>query len=225
MRGTTAREEIEVVVKRRHVTGEATRTALMEAAEQLFGDRGVEGVTMREIQDLAGQSNASVIAYHFGSKTGLVQALIRWRNDELERRRGELLDEARSEERERDPRTIVWLVVRPLAESIAAGEMFVPFLARLSENPRATKEYWPDGLSDWTADVMEKLVDSATPEMPERLRRGRTFQLYNSALNLLGEHARAGHPISELQLHNYVDAWVGLLTSPVSDDTRGLLDD
>jgi AcrR family transcriptional regulator len=211
------------MAKRRHVTGEATRTALMVAAERLFAERGVEGVTMREIQERAGQSNASVIAYHFGSKTGLVQALIRWRHTELDRRRSELLDHAREADREHDPRSVVWLVVRPLAESIAAGEMFVPFLARLSENPRATLDYWPADIDDGSTDLMEKLVGGAIADMPDRLRRGRAFQLYNSVLNLLGEQARAAHPISEVQLHNYVDAWVGMLTAPASEDTRALL--
>ena len=211
--------------RRRHTAGEATRALLMETAERLFAERGVDGVTLREIQEGSGQSNSSVIAYHFGSKTGLVQALITWRNSTLDQRREELLTELRERGVDTDPRSVVWVLVRPLAESIAAGEMFVPFLARLSENPRANTEYWPPDLTDWTAEVMESLVGEALDHVPARLRRGRTFQLYNSVLNLLGEQARARHRISEAQLHNYVDAWVGLLTAPVSQETRTLLDD
>ncbi|CAN5702587.1 TetR family transcriptional regulator [soil metagenome] len=210
--------------RRRHVAGEATRTLLMETAERLFAERGIEGVTLREIQEGAGQSNSSVITYHFGSKTGLVHALITWRNAALDDRRAEILTDLRERCLDRDPRSVVWLLVRPLADSIAAGEMFVPFLARLSENPRANTEYWPPELTDWAADAMEGLVGEALADVPDRLRRGRTFQLYNSVLNLLGEQARARHRISEAQLHNYVDAWVGLITAPVSEETRSLLD-
>ncbi|CAN5354519.1 TetR family transcriptional regulator [soil metagenome] len=211
-------------VRRRHVAGETTRALLMATGERLFADRGVEGVTVREIQESAGQSNASVVAYHFGSKTGLVHALIEWRNAGLDDRRAALLAEAQESGRDGDPRTVVWMLVRPLVESIRDGEMYVPFLARLSENPRANTEYWPTDLSDWTQESMQDLVGGALGDMPERLRRGRTVQLYNSVLNLLGEQARAGHRISEAQLHNYVDAWVGLLTAPVSHETRALLD-
>jgi AcrR family transcriptional regulator len=210
-------------VRRRHAVGETTRTLLMETAERLFAERGVEGVTIREIQDSAGQSNASVVAYHFGSKTGLVHALITWRNGRLDERRTALLEELHLGDHDADPRAVVWLLVRPLVDSIRDGEMFAPFLARLSENPRANTEYWPPGLSDWTQESMQDLVGSALGDMPARLRRGRTVQLYNSVLNLLGEQARAGHRISEAQLHNYVDAWVGLLSAPVSDETRALL--
>lgn len=195
----------------------------METAERLFAERGIEAVTVREVQEGAGQSNASVVAYHFGSRTGLVRALIQWRNSGLDRRRAELFEELRAEGDDGDPRAVVWLLVRPLVESIRAGEMFVPFLARLAENPRANTDYWPPDLTDWTQESMQGLVGTALGEMPERLRRGRTVQLYNSVLSLFGEQARAGHAVSEAQLHNYVDAWVGMLTAPVSDETRALL--
>ncbi|MBB4133872.1 TetR/AcrR family transcriptional regulator [Gordonia humi] len=206
------------------MTGEATRIALMEAAERLFAERGVEGATLREIRESAGQSNTSVISYHFGSKLGLIQALIRWRSDDLVRRRTELLNDARHTGTEHDPRTAVRLVVDPLVESIASGSMFTPFLARLSENPRATKNYWPPDVYDWTADLMELIVDAAAGDIPDRIQRGRTFQMYNSVLNLLSEHARSGHPISEVQLSNSIDGWVHMLTAPMSAQTHRLLD-
>ncbi|ROO87906.1 TetR family transcriptional regulator [Actinocorallia herbida] len=209
--------------RRRHVTGESTRALLMETAERLFAAKGVEAVTIKEIQQEAGQSNASVTVYHFGSKTGLVRALIQWRSGRLDKRRDTLLEQTRAEGHV-DPRAVVWLLVRPLVESIRDGEMFVPFLARLSEDPRANTEYWPTDVADWTQEEMQDLVGGALGDMPERLRRGRTVQLYNSVLNLLGEQARSGHRISELQLHNYVDAWVGMITAPVSAETQALLE-
>jgi hypothetical protein len=104
--------------------------------------------------------------------------------------------------------------------------MFASFLARLSEDPQARTLYWPDHIDDiWSSDQMERLVVSALQDLPERIRRGRTYQLYNSVLNLLGDRARTGSSISEAQLHNYVDGWVGMLTAPVSYETRALLED
>ncbi len=130
----------------------------------------------------------------------------------------------RDEGKEADPRAVVWLLVRPLANSIAAGEMFVPFLARLSEDPRARVDYWPDHLEDeWTQERLEELVDAALQDLPERIRRGRTFQLYIGLISVLAAAARSGHGLSEAQLHNYVDTWVGMLTAPVSYETRALM--
>ncbi|WP_109526658.1 MULTISPECIES: TetR/AcrR family transcriptional regulator [Nocardia] len=221
---TDAPRTVERANTRKHATGETTRVALLEAAEQLFATRGPDAVTSREIQLAAGQSNSSVIGYHFGSRDGLIRALIEYRLADLDADRQAVLHQMRADGTEADPRAVVWLIVRPLANSIGAGQMFVPFLARLSENPEARTEYWPQHLDDpWSSDRMEELVEAALQDLPERVRRGRTFQLYNSVLNLLGSSARTTHRISEAQLHNYVDGWVGMLTAPISYETRGLL--
>ena len=82
------------------------------------------------------QSNTSVIRYHFGSRDGLIRALISYRQASLGADRQEMLASMREQGKEADPRAVVWLLARPLANSIAAGEMFAPFLARVSE--RAT---------------------------------------------------------------------------------------
>lgn len=52
---------------------EVTRIALVEAALRLFGEKGYNAVSTREIADLAA-ANIGSIAYHFGSKPGLRRA-------------------------------------------------------------------------------------------------------------------------------------------------------
>ncbi|BBZ70714.1 TetR family transcriptional regulator [Mycobacterium paraseoulense] len=211
--------------RRRNASGESTRVMLMEVAERLFATRGIEAVTLREIQEAAGQANTSVIRYHFGSRDGLIRALITHRQSRLGALRQKMLAQMRAERKEADPRAVVWLIVRPMADSIQAGEMFAPFLARLAEDPRAKTDLWPDHVDDdWTQDKLEELVEAALQDIPHRVRRGRTFQLYISVINVLAEAARSGR-LGDAQLHNYVDGWVGLLTAPVSYETRGLLSD
>ena len=53
-----------------------------EAAEQLkavalklFAERGVDGVTVRQIAEAAGQKNHAAVTYHFGTKDALVRQL------------------------------------------------------------------------------------------------------------------------------------------------------
>ncbi|PLX38974.1 MAG: DUF1956 domain-containing protein [Hyphomicrobiales bacterium] len=53
----------------------ATRLALLEAALTLFGSKGYDATTTREIAAAAGANIAS-IAYHFGGKEGLRQACV-----------------------------------------------------------------------------------------------------------------------------------------------------
>ena len=209
--------------RRRHSAGEATRELLMVTAERLFAMNGVEGVTLREIQAAAGQSNASVITYHFGSQAGLVRALLEFRYRKVNARRAELLRDARDRGVTDDPREAVWIIVRPLIESINAGEMFVPFLARVSANTRTFADYLPPEMSEGAVNVLRDTVPGLLSGLPERARLGREVQLYNSVLNLLAELARGHQPISDAQLSNYVDGWVGMLTAPMSPATAELM--
>jgi len=209
--------------RRHHAAGEATRELLMVAAERLFALNGVEGVTLREIQVAAGQANSSVITYHFGSQAGLVRALLEFRYRTINARRAELLREAQDRGVLGDPREAVWIIVRPLIESIDAGEMFVPFLARVSANTRTFTEYLPPQTLDSTVGVLRDAVPALLYGLPERARLGREVQLYNSVLNLLAELARGHQRISDAQLNNYVDGWVGMLTAPMSSATAALM--
>lgn len=80
--------------KRQDLRGEATRAALIEAAESLFAESGVEGVSTRQIGAAIGSSNTNVVAYHFGSKEALIREVYRHRLPDIDRRRRELLNEA-----------------------------------------------------------------------------------------------------------------------------------
>ncbi|MFJ9854418.1 TetR/AcrR family transcriptional regulator [Streptomyces sp. NPDC101150] len=54
----------------------ATRQRLLRAAEELFAERGVAGALTRQITERAGQSNSSALHYHFGSREGLLSAIL-----------------------------------------------------------------------------------------------------------------------------------------------------
>src|SRR5262245_66330191 len=81
-----------------------TRRQLILAAERLFAERGLAGVSLREINVAAGQRNTSAAHYHFGSKEALVEAIFDFRRNEISRRRDELLDKTQREGRARDMR-------------------------------------------------------------------------------------------------------------------------
>lgn len=43
---------------------------------KLFAERGIDGVTVRQIAEAAGQKNHAALTYHFGSKEALIRELI-----------------------------------------------------------------------------------------------------------------------------------------------------
>ncbi len=57
------------------VTAEQTRGRILTAATQLFAERGFDGVRMRDLSAEAG-ANVATIAYHFGDKRGIYEAVV-----------------------------------------------------------------------------------------------------------------------------------------------------
>ena len=75
---------------------DATRGSAAEQIKQvalrLFAEKGVDGVTVREIAAAAGQKNHGAVSYYFGSKEALVRALVMDGAMALERERNAALD-------------------------------------------------------------------------------------------------------------------------------------
>jgi len=62
-------------------------------ALKLFAERGIDGVTVRQIADAAGQKNHAALTYYFGSKDLLVRTLIVDGARAIDERRNAWLDE------------------------------------------------------------------------------------------------------------------------------------
>ena len=90
---------------------------IMRAAEKLFGQKGFEGTSVREICLLAGQSNNSAVTMHFGSKEGLIRAIRAKRLPEIDARRTVLFNRLNDDER-RNPRSLIECLVYPWLEDV-----------------------------------------------------------------------------------------------------------
>lgn len=70
---------------------------IKQVAMRLFAEKGVDGVSVREIAAEAGQKNHGAVGYHFGSKEALVRELVMDGAIELERLRNDALDQLEAE--------------------------------------------------------------------------------------------------------------------------------
>jgi len=68
-----------------------TREALLDAAEALFSEHGIQASSLRMITHQAG-ANLAAVHYHFGSKEGLVRAVFARRLQPLREERFQLLE-------------------------------------------------------------------------------------------------------------------------------------
>ena len=108
-----------------------TQQRIVDVAEVLFAERGVAEASLREITTEA-EVNLAAVNYHFGSKMGLVEAILRQRGGPLAERRSELLAAAVSSTETRPGvRGILHAFVAPVFELRSRAPHFPRLLARV----------------------------------------------------------------------------------------------
>lgn len=110
----------------------AGREKILDAAEELFAERGFFGVTVRQISDQAGV-DVALPNYYFGSKQGLFDAVFLRRAEVLNERRAEALERALAAAGEKPPTVaaIVDAFLRPIRDAQASTEPGWRFYCRL----------------------------------------------------------------------------------------------
>lgn len=123
--------------KRKDPRGELTRIALIEAAEELFAERGIDNVSLRQIGDAIGSDNNAVVSYYFGSKAGLLQGIYEHRVPALEARRTELMALADARGAGGDTLTLLHALWAPIFEqrNSHGKPSYAGFLASIEHAP------------------------------------------------------------------------------------------
>jgi AcrR family transcriptional regulator len=164
-----------------------TRTRLIEHAERLIAEQGYAAVSLRMLGAAAGQRNNSVAQYHFGSKEGLIEAIIATRSEAIDRRRAERLKLAQ-ESGELNVGSLVRLAVEPLAETIspgASGNFYLQFLAKIIDEP-SLQDLWQRRSNQ----KVLRLLKGQLRHLPRRVRDRRVRWIQTVALHTLADHER-----------------------------------
>jgi AcrR family transcriptional regulator len=203
--------------------GGTTTDRLISAAEELFASHGIDGVSLREINRVAGAKNASALQYHFRDRDGLLGALIAKHRRDVEARRHAMLDAYEAEGRD-DLRALAGALVRPMAAKLAdpnGGPEYMQILADLMNRPRPVVDR--ADLDDPTSSIYRwrQLVGVLLGEDVTRLHR--RYASIRFAAVEIGRRARSGpHADERLFTSDLVDLVTGILSAPLSDETRRL---
>lgn len=124
-------------MRRRNTSPEDTRTRILDSAEELFGRRGVDAVSLREINAACGISQG-VLHYHFGGREALVEAILDRHLPAINDARRRMVETLLADEKQPQLRDMVEVLVVPLAQlALKGGDVgmrFVRFLARLHQD-------------------------------------------------------------------------------------------
>jgi len=200
---------------------QSTREKLLDTARQLFAERGVEHVSLREISRAAEQRNVSALQYHFGDREGLLRAVMEPFLREVDARRNALLDHL--EASESGLRDYAGALVRPPAALLAdpGGRHFLRIFGHLLNHPapkaldhatggeRSSLKRWRTALEAWIP-----------AEAAALHRRFSAIQLTHVEIGRRAELRRRDHALFTSHL---VDLAAAILVAPISDETRRLL--
>ena len=212
--------------KRSLETSGSGEVALILAAERLFAERGIEAVALRHVNQAANQKNMSAAHYHFGSREGLIRAVLMYRWPELDRRRGELLSR---ETDDKDIRFYLEAFIKPLIEQLKPreeGNYYIRFMQqyeRYTEDYEFAKEMTPASVEIY--DNLERLI-GYIPLDVRRLRIGYLINMIHSVLAVAEErlgNQEISHSEIELIAANTIDMVASALTAPLSAETLRLL--
>jgi AcrR family transcriptional regulator len=214
--------------------GSATRLRMIEVAERLFAERGIAGVSLREIGAQAGQRNTAAARYHFGSKEGLVDAIFQHRMSPINARRMEMLAEFDRHGQGHDLRALAEAYLYPLSEML--GEVGRPsWYLRFCTHAAYLEGTAPTdlGRQEWTRGVhiVKTRLNAALGHFPDEAAADRWHLFAGYMVHALADrelmiqHGRtAGFSERSVFLSGLVDTAVALVAAPVSPSTRARID-
>jgi AcrR family transcriptional regulator len=201
-----------------------TREKLIDEAARAFATHGVFGASLIDITRRAGQRNRGALHYHFGSRTGVLCAVLERHVDFLARREGELLEIALTRPAT-DVESVVEAIVRPateLAESGWRGRCFLVILAELvEEDPDDLDADIADALTRTGGyavyDLLAERMATVRPEVrAERfaLATGFILRAVADRARVLGRRGRRGRP--QLEHDEFVANLVAMVAAGMS---------
>ena len=197
--------------KRQNVRVTDAKERLIGAAEHLFARHGVHRTQMNEINARAGQRNPSAVHYHFGSREGLLQAIIERHSAGVDAERARRLDALSAEP--------------ALADIVAA--ILVPLTAELgSESGRDYLRIVPQSLGAPVAPpaitAAFTLAEKALSDLPDPVRRERLSAMFLASSTLLAKRAvdveegRVAGLDDATFIANLIAMATAMLTAPLS---------
>lgn len=211
----------------------STRDRLKLSARRLFAERGVSGVTVRDILAHAGDKNGASLNYYFTSKEVLIREIVIDIFTMMEGRWRQRLDTLESTNSNPDLRDYVRVLVNSADTSDVED---VPTTARLVEI--FSQQYYSvvaaalkeNNLQCY--DLILSRIASHMKGIPEHIVRQRLvfvtrhlstiFALYEGARLVGSDRQRATLGTDDYNLGDVIDTAVGLLTAEVQSADAGM---
>ena len=170
-----------------------TRGQLVAAASEAFAEQGVFTASLVEITRRAGQRNRGAVHYHFGSREGLLVAVLEQHTEFLAEREGVLLEQARATPDD-DIASVLEAIARPaveLAETGPSGRQYLVIVGELVEEYDRLSAEIDEALRRTGGYLVYELLEQRLPDLDEPLRNERLALITGFILRSVADRARA----------------------------------
>lgn len=202
----------------------ATRETILAAAERLFAEHGLAAVSNRQISQEASQGNNTAVSYHFGSKAGLVRAIVRRHIEQIEKIRLRMVLEADGSTEVR-----VWLacMVEPFAQHLAdlgPPTWFGRFSAQARNDPTYREIVSREALNSPSLVRAGEELRRCLPDLPSDVLLERQDMARQLMVHVIAERERALAEGNDTPRDSWyraatglTDALTGLWLAPVTE--------
>ncbi|MGG7565505.1 TetR/AcrR family transcriptional regulator [Rhodovulum sp. DZ06] len=209
---------------------------MLEAAERLYALKGVDAASIRQINAEAGQKNGSAVHNHFGSREGLIDAILELRTGARDKLRLEMLDALKEGAGDALPaiRGVAEAMVRPQFEELTLGartchRRFVKQVHQRHELMDKVLSNRHDlGLRDCFRLIRRRLPEAPTPILHHRCIHANANAI-DSAANLEERLDIDPDSLTEqriaLHIECCIDSIAGVFTAPISAAAAALVGD
>jgi AcrR family transcriptional regulator len=164
------------------------RERLLVAAEECIAEHGPI-VPLRDIAVAAGQRNNSAVNYHFGSRDGLIEAVVSWRTEAMEEERLRRLADAAGTSLELSD--LVGMLAEPmLTTPYAEGSThYARFLEQVRTHPAVAESL--EDVERWPAvRKVTTLIAAHLEHLPRTTRRQRIAAMSTALFALAADRER-----------------------------------
>jgi AcrR family transcriptional regulator len=163
---------------------------LLQVAERLFARHGVENVALTQIVAQAGQKNRSALHYHFGSRAGVLTAVLNRRLAAINARRLALMDALPAAP---SVAAVLRAEISPLAQVVveeAWGPDYLSILAQVTYHPQLLGEQDVEEAHLTGLRRGRGLVATAAPHLPPAMLGQRVVWFKDSVVLALARWVR-----------------------------------